>query len=503
MPSSGVKRCLSALALLVGSSCLTGCPLSDDYYVDRSLDGNEGGADGDASAVDSTTDGSSTTSAAGGSSAGGSTTGAGGSTTDSGGSTTGGSTTDAGGSTSDTGSGTGGTGGSSSGSGGSTATNAGGTGGGSETTSTTGQNCDSGCNFGRACNAGVCEGGWLSMAEPPDEFVKRRYSAVTTFDGKVFIWGGIDADESPLDDGAIYDPRSDSWSLIAIDSATLSPRERAVAVWTGSHVLVVGGLSDSGYEQDAALYDPVADEWTPTGSALIPRSQGIAGVVDGVVVLLEGFTTDGDAAGNPERYEIDSGTWSRAGDEGDLPYQWSEAIAFTDHEVLVYGGNSNYGRSDAAYSYDVDQDVWTDLPPTLSERSGAFGAWDGSKFFVWGGHDDDAFDDGAVFESGAWTGLLDGGAPSPRRMPPNWSGWAFAVGPGDFVVMGGVSGSDITQLDSGRYRDDSGWEAIEAYPSGASHAGGAGVWTGEEFVLWSGLGVDDVTLAPLGDRWAP
>jgi len=225
--------------------------------------------------------------------------------------------------------------------------------------------------------------------------------------------------------------------------------------------------------------------------------------VGDVVVLLEGFTTDGDAAGNPERYEIDSGTWSRAGDEGDLPYQWSQAIGFTDNEVLVYGGNSNYGRSDAAYSYDVDQDLWSDLPSTLSERSGSFGAWDGSKFFVWGGHDDDAYDDGAIFESGAWTGLIDGGAPSPRRMPPNWSGWAFAVGPGDFVVMGGVSGSDITQLDSGRYHEDSGWEAIEAYPSGASHAGGAGVWTGEEFVLWSGLGVDDVTLAPIGDRWAP
>jgi len=343
----------------------------------------------------------------------------------------------------------------------------------------------------------------VSMAEPPDEFVKRRYSAVAAFDGKVFIWGGIDADESPLGDGAIYDPRSDTWSLVAIDSATLSPRERAVAVWTGSHVLVVGGLSESGYERDAALYDPIADEWSPTGSALIPRSQGIAGVVDGVVVLLEGFTTDGDAAGNPERYEIDSGTWSRAGEEGDVPYQWSQATAFTDDEVLVYGGNSEYGRTDATYSYDVDQDVWTDLPATLSDRSGSFGAWDGSRFYVWGGHDGDAYDDGAVFESGAWSGLLEGGEPSPRRMPPNWSGWAFAVGAGDFVVMGGVSGSDITLLDSGRYREDSGWEAIERYPTGASHAGGAGVWTGEEFVLWSGLGVDDVNLDSLGDRWAP
>ncbi|HEY6728169.1 MAG TPA: hypothetical protein VI197_29370 [Polyangiaceae bacterium] len=498
-----MKRWLSALALLVGSSCLTGCPLSDDYYVDPSLE---------AGAVDSTAHTSTSTSDAGGSSAGGSTTDAGGSTTDAGGGGSGAAdgTTDAGGSSSGTGggsggsgSGSGGTGGSSANVGGSTATDTGGTGGGTGVTSTTGQTCEVGCNAGRACKAGVCEGGWRAMKPPPREFVKRRYSAVTTFDGKVFIWGGIDADEDPLDDGAIYDPRSDSWSLVAVDSATPSARERAVAVWTGTHVLVVGGLSDSGYERDAALYDPVANQWTATGSASIPRSQGIAGVVDGVVVLLEGFTTDGDAAGNPERYEIDSGTWSRAGDEDDLPYQWSQAIGFTDHEVLVYGGNSNDGRSDAAYSYDVDQDVWTDLPPALSERSGAFGAWDGSKFFVWGGHNDGAYDDGAVFESGAWTALLDGGAPSPRRMPPNWSGWAFAVGPGDFVVIGGVSGSDITLLDSGRYRDGSGWEAIAAYPSGASHAGGAGVWTGEEFVLWGGLGVDDATLAPIGDRWAP
>ena len=342
------------------------------------------------------------------------------------------------------------------------------------------------------------------MAEAPEDFVARRYSAVAAFEGKVFIWGGIDSDERPLDSGAIYNPRNDTWRLVAVDSATPSPRERAVAVWTGTHILVAAGLSDDGYERDAALYDPVADQWTTTDSAEIPRSQGIAGVVDGVVVLLEGFTTDGDAAGYAERYDIDSGTWSRAGYEGDLPDQWSQAIGFTDHEVIVYGGNSYYGRTDATYSYDVDQDAWTELPATLSDRSGSFGAWDGSKFYVWGGHDGDyAYDDGSVLEGGDWSALPDSGAPSPRRMPPNWSGWAFAVGPGDFVVMGGVSSSDITQLDSGRYQDDSGWEAIEAYPTGASHAGGAGVWTGEEFVLWSGLGVDDVNLAPLGDRWAP
>ena len=220
----------------------------------------------------------------------------------------------------------------------------------------------------------------------------------------------------------------------------------------------MGGLSDSGYEQDAALYDPVTDGWIATDSAPVPRSQGVAGVVDGVVVLLEGFTTNGDAAGNPERYDIESGTWSRAGSDGDLPNQWSQAIGFTDHEVIVFGGNSNDGRGNATYSYDVDQNIWSDLPATLSDRSGSFGAWDGSKFYVWGGHDGDyAYDDGSVLEAGDWSALPNSGAPSPRRMPPNWAGWAFTVGSGDFVVIGGVSASCRRRSPSRRLRCSHTW----------------------------------------------
>jgi len=343
------------------------------------------------------------------------------------------------------------------------------------------------------------------MAEPPEGFVPRHYGSVATFDGKVFIWGGLDADDNHLDSGAIYDPKSDTWTLVAIDGATPSPRERAAAVWTGSRVLVVGGSSDSGYERDAALYNPVTDRWTTTESALIPRYQGRAGLVDGVVVLLEGFTTDGAAAGgNPERYDIDSGTWSPAGDPGDLPDQWSEAIGWAEHQVIVHGGNTeDDGRSNATYSYDVDQDTWTNLPSALSERSGSFGAWDGSKFYVWGGHDDYVYDDGAVFESGDWSALPDSGAPSARRLPPDWAGWSFAVGPGDFVLVGGVDSSDSTLMDGGRYRDDRGWEAIEDYPSGEPHSGGFGIWTGEEFVLWGGMDDYSVELTLTGERWAP
>lgn len=473
--------------LVLSLPTLTGCPLSDDYYVDDSLDtGGTGGSgltasDGGAGGS-GTVNGTSATNGTGGSSNQGESGGSGG-----------GSTGSDGGNSSVTGD---------------TATGGSGAGGNTNevttTSSTTGGHiCEPACSAGRACRDGACEGGWVPMAKPPPGFAPRQRAAAVAFEGKVFVFGGVDRDGKHLGTGATYDPRSNTWSNVAIDEATPSPRELASAVWTGSHVLVVGGLNDDGYLRDAALYDPDTNRWTSIDSAMTPRARGIAGVVDGAVILLQGMTTYGDTEIDAERYDLDSETWSLAGDPGDLPPLWSSAIVFAEHDVYVYGGNSNAGRTDAAYRYDVREDSWLELPDALSSRSGCFGVWDGGKFYVFGGHDTAAYSDGAVFASDAWKPIPDDGAPSPRRAPPAWSGWAFPLGADDFIVMGGVDGSDNVLVDGGRFREAVGWEQVKAWPSGEFHAEGVGVWTGEEFVLWSGEPDGDRAPTPTGERWAP
>jgi hypothetical protein len=47
------------------------------------------------------------------------------------------------------------------------------------------------------------------------------------------------------------------------------------------------------------------------------------------------------------------------------------------------------------------------------------------------------------------------------------------------------------------------WTAVAAWPSGASHLWGAGVWTGSELVLWSGRSATSSTLTTAGERYLP
>jgi hypothetical protein len=49
-------------------------------------------------------------------------------------------------------------------------------------------------------------------------------------------------------------------------------------VWTGSEMIVWGGLGTSGYLNTGARYNPAANTWTPvtTNAAPAPRSQHAA-----------------------------------------------------------------------------------------------------------------------------------------------------------------------------------------------------------------------------------
>lgn len=74
---------------------------------------------------------------------------------------------------------------------------------------------------------------------------------------EMIVWGGL-ADEmgrtGRFNDGAAFDPVTEEWRMIA--EAPLSPRWYHLAAWTGEEMLVIGGGT-----KEAAAYNPVADSW--------------------------------------------------------------------------------------------------------------------------------------------------------------------------------------------------------------------------------------------------
>jgi hypothetical protein len=421
---------------------LSGCPLKDDYFIDSGHSGAAAG--GSASGGAGVTGGESTLS----------------------------------------------TGGSVSGSGGQG--NAGSTGA-----------CSSPCSPGRTCVAGTCSGGWVSMAAPPASFVARERPAVVSFNGTLFVFGGRNAGGDVLNSAAIYDLATDTWTLASSDAATPSPRELATAVWTGSDVLVFGGRNAAGseYYTTGARYDPAADRWTTINKSISPRAAGVGFSVGEEVVFWGGLTTGAEASQYTSRYGLITNTWRLANSQNAPTPMLGVTWGASADSLFIYGGLDGSTRTDAAYRYDLLGDAWSVLPRGPKGRSSAFGAFDGSTFYVWGGRDGNTFlTDGAAYRT-TWSALPGGNAPSARCAPPRQQGWAFAVGVGDIAFFGGQDDNGNFLTDGGRYSNASGWSSIPAWPSREDHNFGSAALVSGEVLIWGGVDGNDPTST--GERWAP
>lgn len=96
---------------------------------------------------------------------------------------------------------------------------------------------------------------WRVAASPP---LQPRDGASLVWTGsEAIVWGGIKRGCGTcfLDDGAAYDPATDTWR--DLPAGPLAPRDRHVAAWTGEAMLVFGGCCRGNrYFADAAVYSP-------------------------------------------------------------------------------------------------------------------------------------------------------------------------------------------------------------------------------------------------------
>lgn len=395
-------------------------------------------------------------------------------------------------------------------------TAAGGKGGESETAGGANSGCSVTCNSNRACVDNVCTGGWVPMAKPPLQVVARSKAAVVAMGTSVFIWGGLNVDNMALNNGAIYDPAADLWIPLPNDPGCPSPRMLATAVWTGAasnKVIVFGGSDANGgmIYRDGAVYDPIGNSWSALsgGATTVSRRSSAYGYWDGARAVFYGGLTNLTMTPSvvPGADRFDLGKWSTSTSSGDPGLLGFSATAFDGSVMYLQGGVIEGVRQDKVFAYTSSTNTWASLPKGPSPRTGGFGAWDGTHFVVWGGQDDAGMlADGKTMSGMTWSDMALGDVLSPRRIGPGRSGWAFQVKPGVVAMIGGQTStnmsSDTLVTDGATYVVQSGkWTAIPSWPSGEKHESGAGVWTGQEFVIWGGRTQNVSTLT--GERWAP
>src|SRR5258706_8968366 len=112
-------------------------------------------------------------------------------------------------------------------------------------------------------------------------------------------WGGAES----LNTGGQYAPVADSWSSTTMANVPAG-RQRQSAVWTGSRMIVWGGLQGGFRLNTGGQYDPAGNAWTATATSGAPTGRYLHAAVwtGSKMIIWGGF--DGTSSSTGGLYTI-------------------------------------------------------------------------------------------------------------------------------------------------------------------------------------------------------
>ncbi len=248
-----------------------------------------------------------------------------------------------------------------------------------------------------------------------------------------------------------YDALTDTWTASAVANPVFF-QPYSTAVWTGSVLIVWGGGSRPG--NSGALYDPTADSWRPTSTIGAPSPR------------------------------------------------WFHTAIWTGSQMIVWGGSGQ----NTGGTYDPVGDTWTptSLVGAPEGRSWHSAVWTGDRMIVWGGYGSGFLDNGGVYDpaTDSWRAVSTVNAPAARISPSAvWTGDRMIVWGGTDPVNGGGG------IDTGGVFDpetDS-WQPTSTAGAPQGRANHAVFWTGQEMLIWGGelIGPEEFGGAGPGGRYDP
>jgi N-acetylneuraminic acid mutarotase len=283
---------------------------------------------------------------------------------------------------------------------------------------------------------------------------RERHSAIWT-GTRMIIWGG--GERSLLDTGGVYDPLNDAWTPTPLVGAP-SGREDHTAVWTGSRMVVWGGSISTGSisftgADTGALYDPATDTWEPTSTVGAPSARSLhTAVWTGSRMLVWGGLADNSGGA----YDPATDTWTPTATEGAPTVRADHTAVWAGRRMVIWGGVQMGlpfpGWVNTGGIYDPETDTWapTSIDGAPSPRTEHTAVWTGRRMVVWGGAtsvgSEPPFvtDTGGVYDPATdkWGPTTTVGAAEPRALHSAvWTGHGM-------LVWGGYD-QVVNSLDSG------------------------------------------------------
>jgi N-acetylneuraminic acid mutarotase len=167
-----------------------------------------------------------------------------------------------------------------------------------------------------ATSAQLLAGRWSVLPAAP---IPARDGASVVWSGtELLVWGGVAGVNPTLRaDGAAYDPEARTWRTLP--ASPLSPRVGQAAVWAGTEMVIWGGDQRAGANpSDAtaggAAYDPATNRWSVLPAAPLSARADAGAIWTGAeVVILGGQSTQADGSsrscGDGAAYDPSTNRW--------------------------------------------------------------------------------------------------------------------------------------------------------------------------------------------------
>jgi len=344
---------------------------------------------------------------------------------------------------------------------------------------------------------------WTPTSLTSAPSARQNHTAVWT-GSEMVIWGGVNGSTYPQA-GAKYNPTTDSWVATALGPVG---RYFHAAVWTGTEMIVWGGYNPTiqTYYNNGGRYNPSSNSWTTSIFTIFTERKQHTAIWTGTEMIVWGGTSGGNL-NTGGKYNPSTDSWTVTGTGTNVPVgRYDHTAIWTDTEMIVWGGTSGSALNTGG-KYNPSTNAWTttstgtNVPGTRMNHTAI---WTGTEMIVWGGSGGGVSNAGGKYNpsTDAWTATSTGtNVPAYRNNHTAiWTGT-------EMIVWGGTWGG--VYLDTGgKYNPSTdAWTTTSTgtnLPAGrSSHTA---IWTGTEMVVWGGSTSGGVTNTggkynPSTDAW--
>ncbi len=306
----------------------------------------------------------------------------------------------------------------------------------------------------------------------------------------MIVWGGLNNENK----GAIYDLALDTWD--STSEAPICNREGHTSVWANDLMIVWGGGNEFGDFQgcwrQGGMYNPVDDEWALMSTENVPIGRTAhTAIWTGKEMIVWGGANEyvDDPMGG--MYDPVTDQWNAIATNDAPTSRFGHTAIWTGKEMIVWGGyaavtSTNSKDTNTGGIFNPESNSWrtTSTINAPTGRRAHIAIWTGAEMIVWGGIEDNEFlNTGGQYnpETDTWKPISTDGAPGPRFF--HSAVWADSV----MVVWGGCAEAYTYFNDGGIYDPSTDtWSSISADGAPSPRCRHTAIWTGDRMIIWGG-----------------